>query len=487
SSLPVQPAFVSYSIEWANFPDYAGNKSTPNLFSETLLNNIAAQQGVKPVIRVGGETQDYALLDGYLKTALNNSMSIPTSADGTLEYGGVFFESYATFTNTKYIHGFNLAKSNDGFRRNLEAGSILACNGLKNGRLLYWELGNEPDMYKKTQVATGPNQGHLRPTSYSENTYATEWSNITADLRSQIEITCPEMITDQAFQFTAPSFAGTSNGMDPWTAWTDLQKATPVAKQFSSHFYAATPDSPNLKSFLSNHTFTTTSLAPQIALARKAAASHTPFALTETNFLARQGQTNLSDTFAAALWTLDASLYAAANNISRVHTHMGTDFPASSWQPINTKVARVGARPAYYANVAAAAMVGKGNDTTVVHLATGNERLAAYAAYEAGLLKRVMLLNMAPHASSANTRTNATVFFAGPLQCQGPAALSRLQAKGSDALADVSWNGYAFDGGRYGGQARRVVDVPSNEQVRVGQFGSFGIDVPDSEAVLVSL
>jgi hypothetical protein len=57
SGLPVGASFVSYSIEWAHFPDYAGNKSQPNDYSENLLNNIAAYQGAKPVIRVGGETQ----------------------------------------------------------------------------------------------------------------------------------------------------------------------------------------------------------------------------------------------------------------------------------------------------------------------------------------------------------------------------------------------------------------------------------------------
>lgn len=57
ASAPIPPAFVSFSIEFSSFPDYAGNKSNPNVFSENLLNNIAAYQGVKPIIRVGGNTQ----------------------------------------------------------------------------------------------------------------------------------------------------------------------------------------------------------------------------------------------------------------------------------------------------------------------------------------------------------------------------------------------------------------------------------------------
>jgi hypothetical protein len=57
ASAPIAPAFVSFSIEWAFFPDYAGNRSHPNVYSDNLLSNIAAFQGVKPYIRVGGNTQ----------------------------------------------------------------------------------------------------------------------------------------------------------------------------------------------------------------------------------------------------------------------------------------------------------------------------------------------------------------------------------------------------------------------------------------------
>jgi hypothetical protein len=66
--------FVSFSIEFAFFPDYAGtlkkpgeqktyfnigegNLSKPNKFSNQLLDNLGDLQGAKPFIRVGGNTQ----------------------------------------------------------------------------------------------------------------------------------------------------------------------------------------------------------------------------------------------------------------------------------------------------------------------------------------------------------------------------------------------------------------------------------------------
>lgn len=54
---PVLRSFVSFSIEFAFFPDFAGNKSAPNVFSDNLLANLGALQGSKPDIRVGGNTQ----------------------------------------------------------------------------------------------------------------------------------------------------------------------------------------------------------------------------------------------------------------------------------------------------------------------------------------------------------------------------------------------------------------------------------------------
>jgi len=46
-----------------------GNDSSPNHFSKNLLNNIGGPTGTKPYIRVGGNTQDYALYNASLQTA----------------------------------------------------------------------------------------------------------------------------------------------------------------------------------------------------------------------------------------------------------------------------------------------------------------------------------------------------------------------------------------------------------------------------------
>jgi hypothetical protein len=54
---PVLESFVSFSIETAFFPDFAGNRSTPNSFSQNLLKGLKDFQGSLPNVRVGGNTQ----------------------------------------------------------------------------------------------------------------------------------------------------------------------------------------------------------------------------------------------------------------------------------------------------------------------------------------------------------------------------------------------------------------------------------------------
>jgi hypothetical protein len=72
-SKPLLESFVSYSIEFSSFPDFAGrrcngagengtkytpgNSSQPNNFSYNLLTNLRNLQGSFPIIRVGGNTE----------------------------------------------------------------------------------------------------------------------------------------------------------------------------------------------------------------------------------------------------------------------------------------------------------------------------------------------------------------------------------------------------------------------------------------------
>jgi len=237
TSRSISPDFLSFSIEFSSFPAYAGNKSYPNTFSRTLLNNIAQAQGARPVIRVGGESQDRALLAGYIDTPFNESF-VPASEDDILPFGRPFFESYATFPGTRYIHGLNLARSNDGYRRNLRGAIIMACQVLRGGAAMSWELGNEPDMYGSvTGIDAQGKRQVLRVGTWNDAMYVREWMEVERDLRKELSYSCPEMTSASQWRMVGPSFSGRSGGMDVWSAWEGGLKQEGVINEFSSHLY----------------------------------------------------------------------------------------------------------------------------------------------------------------------------------------------------------------------------------------------------------
>ncbi|KAL3488040.1 hypothetical protein BJX62DRAFT_240405 [Aspergillus germanicus] len=157
-SEPIGEAFVSFSVEFSWFPEYAGNKSNPNEFSNNLLANFERFTGHRPYVRVGGNTQDNALYDPGLEVATNRTFGNPDIPyPTTMKYGKTFFESYQTFEGVKFSHGFNMGAngSNGGFD-NLEATLPLACAAIKDRHFAYWEVGNEADHYAQLKSNRPP-------------------------------------------------------------------------------------------------------------------------------------------------------------------------------------------------------------------------------------------------------------------------------------------------------------------------------------------
>lgn len=172
--------------------------------------------------------RDYALYNASLPVAtvgINTQLSqdYPT----ILTIGPSFFDSYSTWPGTTYIHGFNLAKNGTVGVNSLLATVPLACAALENGKLAYWELGNEPDLYKTSA------QGIVRPANWTEQSYVDEWLNKTRMMRTIMAQSCPDL----PFDFIAPSFAGTSNSLDPIITWRDGLDHDKDISLISSHKY----------------------------------------------------------------------------------------------------------------------------------------------------------------------------------------------------------------------------------------------------------
>lgn len=210
-----------------------GNASSPNTFSNNLLENIGDLIGTKPYIRVGGNTQDYALYNASLPYAVNATIDPKRSPDypTTVHIGPSYFESYSTWPNVKFSHGFNLGLGgNDSAGWQTLVDTVpLACKALGDDKLYMWEYGNEPDLYSTSA------QGPVRPASWNESTYVEQWLNGTREIKAQLHKYCPDMHSQTEYDLLGLSFAGTGNHLKAPLTWQDGINQDNDIKLISTH------------------------------------------------------------------------------------------------------------------------------------------------------------------------------------------------------------------------------------------------------------
>lgn len=236
----MQESFVSFAIEFLFFPDFAGlssprrngflimiligNHSSPNTFSDTLLNNIGNISGTKPYIRVGGNSQDLAMYDPALPTATKATwVQSPNMHPEDISIGPSFFEGYSSFPGTRFIHGFNMKNATNsaaGWQSLLDTVPV-ACKAL-GGRLVWWEYGNEPDVYPRPSSA------------WNIASYVADWHNGTAAIQKQLARACPDMAAGNAYGYVGPSLLGTNN-LPPVRLYQNGLNDNGVIKQDTMH------------------------------------------------------------------------------------------------------------------------------------------------------------------------------------------------------------------------------------------------------------
>ncbi|KAI2786311.1 Beta-glucuronidase [Penicillium oxalicum] len=485
--------FVSFSIEFSSFPDFAGNKSQPNKFSNQLLENLGHIQGVKPYIRVGGNTQDFALYDANLETQINGTVIPSLSEDypSIISIGPSYFEAYDTFPGVKFSHGFNLGKNTTEGLNTLLATVPLACKALSHGNFAHWELGNEPDLFNR----------QVRPKNWKEIDYVEEWLSKSRIIHRQLMRACPHLAHE--YNYLAPSFAGTANGLDPVKTWQAGIDSDADIKLNSMHNYMGGADSPGvtLARTLMNHTAVVAKVQSHVAVMKsleaKGLAKGVPYILGEMNSLYHQGKPGLSNSFGAALWGVDFNLYCASQNIRRTHMHQGTNYRYASWQPIETNKTSIGTKAPYYGNAFVAAMLSVGTnrshaDVQVVNLPMEQETESAYAAYVDGKLSRIGVVNMQQYnytvdtGSTAVVRPSTSYQFHVPGISSNPIPVRRLMANGTDSITGITWDGWSYNYELDGGNPVRLSNVTIGETVQADTDGIIRVELPLSSAALLS-
>ncbi|MCJ1399123.1 hypothetical protein MMC11_002325 [Xylographa trunciseda] len=500
ASQPVPEAFISFAIDFGHFPDFAGNLSTPNIFSNNLLNNIGNLIGTKPYIRVGGTSADEALYNVSLQTTAVNrtaryrpSTSLLPNGVSSIEIGDVFFESYGTWPDTKFTHAFNLGLAGISAAgwSSLLATVPIACKALGNGKLLWWEYGNEPDLYSNSNPG-GPER--LRSGSWGDFEYVSQWQNGTRQIKNILAQACPEMATAAAYGYIAPSFwVPDNNELTIAGAFSSGLNADNDIKLISFHNYIASTSDPgvSLQGTLLNHTNTMQSIARQLDQYSFLANTSLPLVISETNSLSDIGTPGITDTFGAALWTMDYNLWCATQNISRVHMQQGTDFYYNAWQPIQTNIS-VATKPPYYGSIAAAAMLGNltASDVRIANIPLTSCTEAAYAAYVDGHLARIAVINMQgytatdPGQQTSPPRGQLSYVFSVPQIASTSVGVRRLIANGSDSVTGISFDGYSYAYELQKGVPVLLGNVTRGETISVSN-GMFTVQLMDSSAVIL--
>ncbi|KAJ5383068.1 hypothetical protein N7517_000979 [Penicillium concentricum] len=492
---PVVPNDLqSMSIEFAYFPDYAGNKSHPNKLSKNLLHNLKSLTGVAPKVRVGGTSQDHATYFPDQEENVKLIYQNPTDDQPIqINYGPAYFESYHTLGDIKYLHGLNMNQNYSTKQLELEAAE--ACTSI-GPKLHLFELGNEFNFAP----------GKYRAANYSLLDYAEEWNSKSAIVKSAVQKACPGSFPG----FMAPSLVlldfitGTS-----WTAeelYSLGYDEHNLTKELCFHKYDihypscslfalltfwdsymgvnAPPLPPaqlDLQRTLMNHTNIMKNLALQITRSENLAYLDLPYTLGELNSIANQGVNGETNVFGDALWLVDFSLWAAVHGIKRLQFHQGLNYRYASWQPIESKGVPPTTRPPYYGQIMVASAIGKSKNTRIVNIPLSEDTESAYAIYHGDRLSKLVVTNLRAFNQTTSSRPHREYKFHVPAQHKS-AKIERLIGPGSDALENITFGGISYDASNEG----KAVQRHSKEETRI-KNGLLTITVPDSSAVLITL
>lgn len=346
----------------------------------------------------------------------------------------------------------------------------LACKALQ-GQLEIFEVGNEPDLYI----------GSRRPADYSVAQYISEWKNETARFEGFLRQACPDMAKNVKYLFPSVSSPGAKlHGPDIFKALgtTDSKKIS----QISVHNYmgGATQPGVTLQGTLMNHTAVVKSVTAHVNYAKSVNFVNADYVIGEHNSLYGGGAAGLSDTFGAALWAMEFSIYAASTGvIKRVHFHQSIGSPYAAWSPVNP--ARTNAP--YYGKLAAATFLAGSRDikVQVVPVDGNKDTDVAYGAYVNGDLRRLAVLNLKEYdgQGTRSVKKHSVKVAAGSSWL-----VKRLTADGATVKSGISFNGFKYEADSVG-KGVKVDGKPSDEVVKVDGKGVLVVAVADSEAVVL--
>lgn len=259
---------------------------------------------------------------------------------------------------------------------------------------------------------------------------------------------------------------------------------------------------------LSNHAALWLNVSQYVPQVAAADAANATLIFGETNSASCSGRSGISDTFGAALWSVDYVLMASSIGVPRVYFHLGAESEYSAFTPwpyeLDNEALSSGIRANFYSHYfIAKAVEGLRDDESygIAALPGANSSdLSGYAIYQGGDLAKLVFLDMGvwngtlglSNPSTLNS-TDGNVFSVGERPSHNMTVMSswpsgqtvsiiRLQGPGTNAKSQVNISGVTFDtstGERLGMEAEEFVEV--------GDGGVVSFDMAMAEGVLLVL
>jgi hypothetical protein len=457
SGSPLPAGFLGLSLEYTALDAYTGaNPAALDPVFVQLLRNLAPAPNQPLVLRIGGDSTDatwwptpgikppagvrYALTPAWLAEA----------------------RALAGAVSAKLILGVNLAAN----RPRLSAAEAAALlSGIGPSYIEAFELGNEPDVYGVFPwYTTRHGAVYARPPGYGLSSFIGELQRWETELPDE-------------------PLAGPAVAELPWlSGLSELVGAAPRLRIVTVHRYAlqgcftnpSSPFYPSVANLLSDRSSAglAQALAPYVAVAHS---DGLQFRVDELNSAAQAnclGRTDVSDTFASALWMLDTLFDMASVGVDGVNVH---SLPGAAYEPFTFSRASTGGwqafvHPDYYGMLMFAQAFPTGARLIPVNAPAGPVKVWATLAPDGET--RVVLINQ-------DSRPHRVALELPPTNA--PAELEWLRAPSATATAGVTLGGQSF-----GLETGTGLLGPPTLQPVSQLLGSYSIEVPAYSAALLT-
>ncbi|HEY5318230.1 MAG TPA: glycosyl hydrolase family 79 C-terminal domain-containing protein [Solirubrobacteraceae bacterium] len=450
---PIPPGFVGLTTEYRGLEAYAGtNPSALDPVFEQLVRNLAPKQS--PILRIGGDSTDWTwwpvphmVTPGGVRYSLNATFLQVASA-------------LAKNLNARLLLGINFEADSG---RVAAAESQALIRGLGRGRIDALELGNEPELYAAFPWYKLPDGQHVRgrPPTYDYGAFIRDFSNISRSVPREVTLAGPSMGSSMWIPLLGQFLAGNRRvGLATLHRY-PLKHCSPRTQVTIPEILSST---------------SSTGLAASVAGAvRSAHARGVALRVDEMSAISCGGVAGVSDSFATALWSLDALFAMARVGVDGVNVQTAPGSFNELFSVAEAKGAwQASVRPAYYGLMMFAEAAPPGSRFLRLSGAAG-AGVNVWATRAPSGDVHVVLIN----DSTTSTRT-VTVRASSP---GGPSTLERLQAPSAHASSGVTLGGQSFGSET----ATGLLAGPANLSFVKPGSGGYVVTLPAASAALLTL